>query len=90
MAGQIENATDIGLFLRRHAEPFAKDFEFFLRDDAVSACHLASQCDHRDGECHTWIAFPVQKKMAGQCSHQRAHGSGDKKTGRGATDFAPD
>ena len=75
---QIEDAPDIGFFLRRHDEDAAEDFEFLFGDDAIGLGHFAGQRDDGDGEGDARIAVAVQEEMAGDRAHQSAHGAGDK------------
>ena len=84
LARQIENPPHIGLFLWRHGEDAAEDFEFLLGGDAIGLGHLAGQRDHRDGESDPGIGFTVEDEMPRQRANQRAHRTADKQPGGGA------
>ena len=90
LAGEIEDAPDIGFFLRRHAENPEEDSEFLFGDDAIGLGHLAGQRDHRDGEDYAGIVSRSKRKWPAAAPSNAPSGPPTKQARRRATDFTPD
>ena len=50
--GEVEEAFDVALLARRHAEEAAEGFDLFFLHLAIDAGHLGAERDHADGEGH--------------------------------------